>query len=217
MPCAIQLRRAKMRSIRNDSDYAATKLSPDSAGQIAEDEIAKLQQWLEKQWNSTPRDTAMIEKLLKLLPGGQQLSKWSEAAPYLLTIVVATHHAFFGHIDLLILGGWSLATWLTEKLSNQVASPQRAGSESDHRERVYGTSRASAKLSKPLPCLARTAITDHARYPAGFALLADRISESLQNLFPFLPRYSGGGQVGRSSIGFRGIVGLKSNLGTLTS
>jgi hypothetical protein len=38
---------------------------------------------------------------------------------------VATHHAFFGHIDLMILGGWTLATWLTERLSNEVAARTR--------------------------------------------------------------------------------------------
>ena len=51
--------------------------------------------------------------------------RWSEAAPYLLAIVVATHHAFFGPVDLMIIGGFSLATWLSEKLSNEVASRTR--------------------------------------------------------------------------------------------
>jgi hypothetical protein len=60
-----------------------------------------------------------------VLPGGKQLTKWSEAAPYLLTVIVATHHAFFGHIDLLILGSYSLATWLGERLSNEVTSRTR--------------------------------------------------------------------------------------------
>jgi len=59
------------------------------------------------------------------LPGGERLTRWSEAAPYLLTIVVATHHAFFGHVDLMIIGGYTLATWLTERISNEVASRTR--------------------------------------------------------------------------------------------
>jgi hypothetical protein len=63
----------------------------------------------------------MLQKLLKVIPGGEKLTQWSETAPYLLTIVVAAHHAFFGHIDLMILGGYTLATWLTERLSNEVA------------------------------------------------------------------------------------------------
>lgn len=106
-------------------DLAKTKINPDQAGAIADEELADLRQWLEKQWNATPRDTAVLMRLLKLLPGGEKLTKWSEAAPYLLAIVVATHHAFFGPVDLLVIGGFSLATWLTEKISNEVASRVR--------------------------------------------------------------------------------------------
>jgi hypothetical protein len=43
----------------------------------------------------------------------------------LLTIALVTHHAFFGHIDLIVLGGYGLATWLTERLSNEVTSRTR--------------------------------------------------------------------------------------------
>lgn len=106
-------------------ELISIRLDPAEAGRIADEEIAALQDWLEKHWNSTPRDTAVISKLLKYLPGGEKLTQWSEAAPYILAIVVATHHAFFGPIDLLVIGGFSLATWLTEKLSNQVASRAR--------------------------------------------------------------------------------------------
>ena len=67
----------------------------------------------------------MLLKLLRHLPGGEKLTQWTEAAPYLLAIIVAAHHAIFGHVDLMILGGYSLATWLTEKLSNEVASRTR--------------------------------------------------------------------------------------------
>lgn len=105
-----------------DTNYAQSKLDAQMAGQIADDEIAQLRDWLQKQWNSTPRDTAIMHKFLKILPGGAKLSQWSEAAPYLLAVVVATHHAFFGPIDLMILGGYSLATWIGEKLSNEVAA-----------------------------------------------------------------------------------------------
>lgn len=124
---AIRSQPAGLQWLENpDSQYTGSKLDPNSAGLIVDEEIDKLKNWLEKQWNATPRDTAMLEKLLKILPGGAKLAKWSEAAPYLLAVVVATHHVFFGHIDLLILGGFSLATWLSEKLSNQVASRTRA-------------------------------------------------------------------------------------------
>jgi hypothetical protein len=101
------------------------KIDPQRAGVIADEELADLKAWLEKKWNATPRDTAMLQKLLKYLPGGEKLTQWSEAAPYLLTIIVAAHHAFFGHVDLLILGGYSAATWLTERLSNEVTSRTR--------------------------------------------------------------------------------------------
>ena len=105
--------------------YAAALLPPATAAAIATEEIAELTQWLQTRWNATPRDTKMLQSLLKYLPGGQKLTKWTEAAPYLLTIAVVAHHAIFGHVDLLVLGGYSLATWLTEKLSNEVGNRTR--------------------------------------------------------------------------------------------
>jgi hypothetical protein len=117
--------------IEQDAEgYAAMRVDPQRAGAIATDELEQLKSWLQTKWNATPRDTALLEKLLKYLPGGTKLTQWSEAAPYLLAIVVATHHAFFGHIDLLILGGYSLATWLTERLSNEVAARTRQANRS---------------------------------------------------------------------------------------
>lgn len=110
---------------RQESAYRQSLLPVEQAGNIAQEELADLKQWLEQRWNATPRDTAILMKLIKHLPGGKKLAQWSEAAPYLLAIVVATHHAFFGHIDLMILGGWTLATWLTERLSNEVAARTR--------------------------------------------------------------------------------------------
>lgn len=107
-------------------EYASTRLDPDRSGAIADEELASLQEWLQTRWNATPRDTAVLNKLMKYLPGGKKLTQWSEAAPYLLAIAVATHHAFFGPIDLLVIGGFSLATWLGERLSNEVASRARA-------------------------------------------------------------------------------------------
>ncbi|MCC7351559.1 MAG: GTPase domain-containing protein [Phycisphaerales bacterium] len=110
---------------QQESTYRQALLPTEQAGAIAQEELAELKQWLEQRWNATPRDTAVLMKLIKHLPGGKKLAQWSEAAPYLLAIVVATHHAFFGHIDLMILGGWTLATWLTERLSNEVAARTR--------------------------------------------------------------------------------------------
>jgi hypothetical protein len=105
--------------------YAESKIDPALAGKIADEELNDLKDWLQKRWNATPRDTAILLKLLKYLPGGEKLTQWTEAAPYLLAIIVAAHHAIFGHVDLMILGGYSLATWLTERLSNEVAARTR--------------------------------------------------------------------------------------------
>jgi hypothetical protein len=105
--------------------YKSALIDPADAGKIADEELADLREWLEKRWNSTPRDTLLILKLVRYLPGGQRLVQWAEATPYLLALVVATHHAFFGHIDLMIIGGYTVATWLTEKLSNEVTNRVR--------------------------------------------------------------------------------------------
>ena len=105
--------------------YAASLIDPGEAGKIADEEIADLKTWLETRWNATPRDTRILHSMLKYLPGGKKLTQWSEAAPYLLTLVLIAHHAVFGHIDLMVLGGYSLATWLTERLSNEVSSRTR--------------------------------------------------------------------------------------------
>ncbi|HEV7301572.1 MAG TPA: GTPase domain-containing protein [Tepidisphaeraceae bacterium] len=109
-----------------DPTYTDAFLPADRAAAIADDELAALKEWLEARWNADPRDTRLLRKLMSVLPGADRLSKFSEAAPYLLTIVVATHHAFFGPIDLIILGGYSLAAWMTERLSNEVTARTRA-------------------------------------------------------------------------------------------
>jgi hypothetical protein len=109
--------------IAEDPDgYAAARIDPADAGRIADEELADLRAWLEKHWNVVPRDTRVVQALLKVIPGGSKLVNLSEAAPYLLAVVVAAHHSVFGPVDLLILGGFSLATWMTEKLSNEVAA-----------------------------------------------------------------------------------------------
>lgn len=105
---------------------ADVALDPTAAGKIADDEIAELTRWLEGHWNAVPRDTRVVKSLLKVIPGGAKLVRLSEAAPYLLAVVVAAHHSVFGPVDLLVLGGFSLATWLSEKLSNEVAARTRS-------------------------------------------------------------------------------------------
>jgi hypothetical protein len=110
---------------QDQAEFAQVRIDPADAGRIAQEELAELKTWLEKRWNATPRDTAVLQRLLKHLPGGTQLAKWSEAAPYLLAVVVAAHHAVFGPIDLMVIGGFTLATWLSERLSNEVAARTR--------------------------------------------------------------------------------------------
>jgi hypothetical protein len=112
-----------------DMGWRAVMLPPAAAANIAHEELAELTRWLEQRWHSAPRDTAALRRLLRHLPGGESLVKWSEAAPYLLAVVVAAHGAVFGPVDLLIIGGFSLATWLGEKLSNEVTARTRQANE----------------------------------------------------------------------------------------
>ena len=149
--------------------YQAMRIPPERAAAIADDELEQLKAWLENRWNATPRDTAILQKLLKHVPGGAKLTQWSEAAPYLLTIVVATHGALFGPLDLVILGGYSLATWLTERLSNEVAARTRQANKAiaerfenlahDQIEQSCAWLEARAPSTKELERLARIAET----------------------------------------------------------
>jgi hypothetical protein len=105
--------------------YEHSKLPSSDASKIAEEELADLKKWLEERWHGTPRDTALLHKVLSVIPGGKALTRWSETAPYLLAIIVATHGAVFGHVDLMIMGSYGLITWLGEKVTNEVAARTR--------------------------------------------------------------------------------------------
>src|SRR3954468_18032732 len=74
----------------NEASYQQARLDPTSAGLIVSDELNELEKWLEQRWNATPRDTLLLMRLLRHLPGGDKLTKWTEAALYLLAVVVAT-------------------------------------------------------------------------------------------------------------------------------
>lgn len=108
--------------------YEQARLAPENAGRIAEEELADLRAWLENRWNATPRDTKAVHALLKYVPGGKKLTALAESAPYLLALALIAHHALFG-TDLLVLGGYTIATWLTERLSNEVAARTRAAND----------------------------------------------------------------------------------------
>jgi hypothetical protein len=105
--------------------YAQSKLPAEQAARIADEELEALKKWMNERWNATPRDTEIIKRMIKHLPGAEKLTAISEAAPYLVIAAsaVATH-ALFG-ADILVFGGYSLVTWLTEKVSNEVASRAR--------------------------------------------------------------------------------------------
>ena len=106
--------------------YGQSKLPAEQAAQIADEELDLLKKWMNERWNATPRDTAVIKKLIKHLPGGEKLTALSEAAPYLVIAASAiTTHALFG-ADIAVFGAYSLVTWLTEKASNEVASRARS-------------------------------------------------------------------------------------------
>ena len=105
---------------------AAWKFDPTQAGAIADDELTQLRQWLETKWNANPRDTALLLKLLRVIPGGDRVTRYFEAAPYLLALACVTSSHMMGHLDVLVLGGYSAFTWLTEKISDQVASRTRS-------------------------------------------------------------------------------------------
>ena len=159
--------------------WSTVKFDPNRAGAIADEELNELRAWLEQKWNATPRDTALLKKLLKVLPGAERLTKWSEAAPYLLTVVVASHHAMFGGVDLMILGGYSLATWLSERLSNEVASRTRL---TNRRIGERFEQLAHEQIQRALTWLAL-------RAPPGDALdRLQRLAEQMADTAPGVPR-----------------------------
>lgn len=101
------------------------RLDPNLARQIVVEEIDGLRTWLEARWNSNPRDTNLVLKLAQKLPGGQRLTKLSESAPYLVVVACGLNHFAFSGLDLLVIGGFSLATWIGEKISDEVAQRTR--------------------------------------------------------------------------------------------
>ena len=130
---ALLLVQSRIGDLMNDAKFAADpdgeaadwRLSPTEAGDIATAELDDLRRWLEERWNGKPRDTRTLQTLVSKLPGGKHLPKLSEAAPYLLTATCAVTNSLFGPVDQVIIGGFLLTTWLTEKLSNEVAAKTR--------------------------------------------------------------------------------------------
>lgn len=103
----------------------AWRIDKSQASAIVDEELESLRTWLEERWNKNPRDTAMILKLVNKLPGGERLTKLSESAPYLLVIACGLHHLAWGGLDLIVIGGFSMAAWIGEKLNDEVAKRTR--------------------------------------------------------------------------------------------
>lgn len=110
---------------RDRKGFERTRIDPAEAAAAADRELQDLRKWLAERWDSTPRDTRVLQKMLAALPGGKKLTEWSEAAPWALALILSVHGAFLGPVDLLILGGFGLASWAGEKLSNEVAARAR--------------------------------------------------------------------------------------------
>lgn len=110
---------------RDREGFERTRIDPSEAAEAANRELQDLRKWLSERWDSTPRDTRILRKMLGALPGGEKLTQWSEAAPWVLALILSVHGAFLGPVDLLILGGFGLASWAGEKLSNEVSARAR--------------------------------------------------------------------------------------------
>lgn len=152
--------------------FGATRIDPAEAARIAEEELADMKAWLEQRWNSAPRDTQIIQRLMSYLPGGRMVTRWSEAAPYLLAFAVAAHGAIFGPVDLMIIGGWTVATWLGEKLSNEVTARTRR---TNHRISERFERLARQQVDKVAAWLSEQAVEPEAL--DSLEKLADGISE----------------------------------------
>ncbi|MCC6238998.1 MAG: GTPase domain-containing protein [Phycisphaerales bacterium] len=100
---------------------ATSRSDPALAGEIARQEVAALQEWIEKQRHEKPRDTLILLKILRLLPGTGYLVKLFEATPWALLLLLGfvTH---YGAWELVISGGYAAVAYLMEKLSDEVRS-----------------------------------------------------------------------------------------------
>lgn len=104
--------------------YARTRIDPRQASAIADEEIADLRQWLQQRWDANPRDTLLVMKVLRYLPGGARVTRAVEAAPYLLLIFFLVHPGQVLH-EVLFGVGYAAVAGLIERLSNEVAARTR--------------------------------------------------------------------------------------------
>jgi hypothetical protein len=88
--------------------YDAVRFDPDRAAAIARDELDQLKNWLESKWNATPRDTAVLEKVLHYVPGGRQLTRGPRPRRTSVRSSSPRTTCFFGHVDLMT---WAAIRW----------------------------------------------------------------------------------------------------------
>lgn len=105
--------------------YGRTRIDPQQAAAIADEEIADLRQWLQQRWDANPRDTLLVMKVLRYLPGGAKVTRAVEAAPYLLLIFFLMYPGHVLH-EVLFGIGYAAVAGLVERLSNEVAARTRA-------------------------------------------------------------------------------------------
>lgn len=108
-----------------ERQFLSVRIDPADAGKIADEEVEALRQWLQKRWDSHPRDTLLVMKVLRYLPGGQRVTRAVEAAPYLLLIFFVLHPGHAVH-ELLFGLGYAAVASLIERLSNEVSQRTRA-------------------------------------------------------------------------------------------
>ncbi len=96
------------------------EIDAERAAGIVTDEMNQLRDWLENHRGRDPLDTRIVKKLLGAVPGGDKLTRYSEWTPYLIAAGFLTTRLSPIPIDLLVIGGFSLAAWGGEKLNNAV-------------------------------------------------------------------------------------------------
>jgi GTPase SAR1 family protein len=114
------IREAITEAMPKGAPAIAFEIDADRAASIVTDEMNQLRDWLESHRGRDPLDTRIVKKLLGAVPGADKLTRYSEWTPYLLAAGFLTTRLSPIPIDLLVIGGFSLAAWGGEKLNNAV-------------------------------------------------------------------------------------------------
>lgn len=114
------IREAIAEAMPKGTPMIAFEIDAERAAGIVTDEMNQLRDWLENHRGRDPLDTRIVKKLLGAVPGGDKLTRYSEWTPYLIAAGFLTTRLSPIPIDLLVIGGFSLAAWGGEKLNNAV-------------------------------------------------------------------------------------------------